>query len=290
MKSRRGFTLIELLVVIAIIAVLAAILFPVFARVRRAAWTSNCQSNMKQVGNAVRMYCTDNDDTFPTNRLKDPSTGAALSIDPDMPLSTPKNPPIRFEAGYNWVEAIYPYIERVSGKSDASSVWKCQSISPRPLPGASYDMHEAVGYSFNIYLIEQPEGAIHGSAQMMMCREMDRLVGASLRPTNDYIVQNGFRNANLGSTADTPKTAFLADGLDDLCKTSNGGSKLNFRLHNNGSHVLFADGHVKGFKNSFMPATTTNSQSYNSQHQQWYNFAPGSTAAKQLQGSIILSP
>lgn len=60
-----GFTLIELLVVIAIIAILAAILFPVFARAREAARQSSCLSNMKQMGAALMMYKQDYDETFP---------------------------------------------------------------------------------------------------------------------------------------------------------------------------------------------------------------------------------
>lgn len=55
-SGRRGFTLIELLVVIAIIAILAAILFPVFARAREAGRKAQCQSNMKQIGIAISMY------------------------------------------------------------------------------------------------------------------------------------------------------------------------------------------------------------------------------------------
>lgn len=62
MSGRRGFTLIELLVVIAIIAILAAILFPVFARARMKAIQNNCLSNLKQLGLAFQMYATDNDD------------------------------------------------------------------------------------------------------------------------------------------------------------------------------------------------------------------------------------
>ena len=64
MRSK-GFTLIELLVVIAIIAILAAILFPVFARAREAARRSSCISNLKQLGAATLMYCQDYDETFP---------------------------------------------------------------------------------------------------------------------------------------------------------------------------------------------------------------------------------
>lgn len=58
----RGFTLIELLVVIAIIAILAAILFPVFARAREAARATSCKSNLKQIGTAAMMYAQDYDE------------------------------------------------------------------------------------------------------------------------------------------------------------------------------------------------------------------------------------
>jgi len=65
MRPRPGFTLIELLVVIAIIAVLAAILFPVFARAREKARAATCMSNLKQLGLALEMYSSDHDDLYP---------------------------------------------------------------------------------------------------------------------------------------------------------------------------------------------------------------------------------
>lgn len=64
-RSKRGFTLIELLVVIAIIAILAAILFPVFARAREAARKTSCASNLKQLALGVRMYMQDYDEKYP---------------------------------------------------------------------------------------------------------------------------------------------------------------------------------------------------------------------------------
>src|SRR5690349_24108534 len=70
---RTGFTLIELLVVIAIIAILTAILFPVFATAREKARQASCQSNLKQLGLATAMYATDYDGTFPIAQYAIPS-------------------------------------------------------------------------------------------------------------------------------------------------------------------------------------------------------------------------
>src|SRR6478672_5928066 len=68
MQVRRGFTLIELLVVIAIIAILAAILFPVFAQARENARKTVCLSNNKQIGLAMTMYTQDYDNRYPPQR------------------------------------------------------------------------------------------------------------------------------------------------------------------------------------------------------------------------------
>jgi prepilin-type N-terminal cleavage/methylation domain-containing protein/prepilin-type processing-associated H-X9-DG protein len=66
---KRGFTLIELLVVIAIIAILAAILFPVFAKAREAARKTNCLTNLKQLDLAIQMYVNDNDEVLPSSGI-----------------------------------------------------------------------------------------------------------------------------------------------------------------------------------------------------------------------------
>ena len=80
--ARHGFTLIELLVVIAIIAILAAILFPVFAQARDAARKAQCQSNLKQIGTAFTMYSQDYDETMP---LEDGRNGVFNTIHTFLP-------------------------------------------------------------------------------------------------------------------------------------------------------------------------------------------------------------
>ena len=81
MQKKKGFTLIELLVVIAIIAILAAILFPAFARARENARRASCQSNLKQAALGFAQYTQDYDETYPPLGAAD-LTGWAASLQP----------------------------------------------------------------------------------------------------------------------------------------------------------------------------------------------------------------
>ncbi|MEI6518685.1 MAG: prepilin-type N-terminal cleavage/methylation domain-containing protein [bacterium] len=89
--NRRGFTLIELLVVIAIIAILAAILFPVFARAREKARQTTCTSNQRQIAASVQMYIQDHEETFPstTTMWQDIKVDPGVLICPTLGKATP---------------------------------------------------------------------------------------------------------------------------------------------------------------------------------------------------------
>src|SRR5688500_11950554 len=103
MQKNKGFTLIELLVVIAIIAILAAILFPVFAQAREKARQSVCLSNSKQIGMGATMYAQDYDD-----RLPDTGWGGPCH-DPASATKTAGD--AYFSGVFAWPIAIQPYIK-----------------------------------------------------------------------------------------------------------------------------------------------------------------------------------
>ena len=89
-KNTKGFTLIELLVVIAIIAILAAILFPVFARARENARRTSCLNNMKQIGLGFMQYTQDYDEKYPPNM---PETGTPDGAPDSQNLDTDTSKP-----------------------------------------------------------------------------------------------------------------------------------------------------------------------------------------------------
>jgi prepilin-type N-terminal cleavage/methylation domain-containing protein len=111
MKRRAAFTLIELLVVIAIIAILAAILFPVFAQAREQARKSSCLSNMKQISLGILGYVQDYDEAFPLNRYDWPTVP------------------------YTWREAVQPYIKNLHVFRDPSNPEAMRVFTPGREPG-----------------------------------------------------------------------------------------------------------------------------------------------------------
>ena len=128
MSRRRGFTLIELLVVIAIIAILAAILFPVFAKAREKARQSSCLSNVKQLALA--------------------SMGYAQDYDEQLPASYKAGPPIY------WTDTISPYIKN-------TQIFKCPSLG---IPESFWNGSQ-MAYGWNYYYLTLQAGAVAYNAQ-----------------------------------------------------------------------------------------------------------------------------
>jgi len=118
MQRQKGFTLIELLVVIAIIAILAAILFPVFAKVREKARQTSCLSNEKQLGLSIAQYSNDYDEKIPCGFFQGGVGGHA------------------WVGGYGWAGQIYPYTKSVE-------VFSCPDDDTYP-PAVSYGMNANV--------------------------------------------------------------------------------------------------------------------------------------------------
>lgn len=127
-QYRKGFTLIELLVVIAIIAILAAILFPVFAQARSKAEQAVCLSNMKQMGLATMMYLQDYDGTFYPHRWN-----SGPGTNPMIPITGGANSPINGAATMKtfWISILQPYMKSLD-------IFKCPD-NPNAWVGTNTD-------------------------------------------------------------------------------------------------------------------------------------------------------
>jgi prepilin-type N-terminal cleavage/methylation domain-containing protein/prepilin-type processing-associated H-X9-DG protein len=249
MKNRRGFTLIELLVVIAIIAVLAAILFPVFARAKAAAKQATCTQNLNSIGKAVRMYASDNDDMLPTNVQAANGTLAVqcqlATVDFSKNDPVTKVPPlVTKNSSPNYVEGLQLYIEKLQDTKGNESIWRCPAASDATFPalnatknGPPLALTAAVTYVLSYYAAGQTEGRVDDPSNTLLMREVDRKCNALLRPY--------------------PKTATAAFGKPDnppynpFPTTDHTGTLYPFQTptnmplrHSNGFIVLFIDGHV----------------------------------------------
>lgn len=112
--QKRAFTLIELLVVVAIIALLAAILFPVFAQAREKARQASCLSNLKQIGLGALQYAQDYDERTPRNWYSDAVVPDDRPKDSTAVGDTPNN--------YKWMDVLQPYLK-------SAQIFTCPSAS-----------------------------------------------------------------------------------------------------------------------------------------------------------------
>ena len=216
--TKRGFTLIELLVVIAIIAILAAILFPVFAKVREKARQTSCLSNEKQIGLSILQYVQDYDETFPM---------AAR--------------PTHDQNG--WVNSVYPYVK-------STSLFSCPDDPNVAAPAGKYETSYALNGNMRpnynapgSKLAGQTSPAVTIMAVECTYGYSDFAAPAS---ANDY---SSFTNGltYVGSILLMTGPLGNATGGDSLLNNSTlmYSANLTTGLHTGGSNFLLADGHAK---------------------------------------------
>jgi prepilin-type N-terminal cleavage/methylation domain-containing protein/prepilin-type processing-associated H-X9-DG protein len=208
----RGFTLIELLVVIAIIAILAAILFPVFARARENARRASCQSNLKQIALGLQQYVQDYDEKFPGWYVDRDGSGGYTSSNPIGPNSD-----------QGWTEMIQPYIK-------SRQILQCPSEPTPPAPETSN------GTGFSDYFLNANVGG--------------RRVGiANEQPTGGGISEAQLAASSLtllcGDGGAFASENQMSSWVGAATNTSDPGM---FRRHLGGNNFAFCDGHVKWYR------------------------------------------
>ena len=217
---RSGFTLIELLVVIAIIAILAAILFPVFAQARAKARQTACLSNMKQIGTGLMMYVQDYDETLAGN---DPAAGYAAGWRRPKGWNEPVVAGVA-QTYRNWARDVQPYIKNYG-------IYKCPSTTPRSsYSGGNADFNDckAAGGDPNCY---DTSYALNGVVE-------SRALAAVPAPA-DIIFLREFTIFSRTAQARPRRTSATATTFVEFNHI------LYDFIHNEGTNLLYADGHAK---------------------------------------------
>lgn len=233
MKRSSGFTLIELLVVIAIIAILAAILFPVFAQAKAAAKKSMCLSNHKQIAVALTMYVTDHDGGLPhwnhcLNQVGNLSTTASVPINcPGHTLTTALNTP-----AYYWDAKLIPYVKSGNAPTtladlDRGGVWKCPTTKD-PSTRRSMGYNQAIIYDFR-------------SSSPTFYRYLAET--AIERPASKVFVADGGLEGRLSPPH------FFNGYVDYFVSRIEPTRSSPYRHGGNGANYAFIDGHA-GFRNA----------------------------------------
>ena len=261
--SRPGFTLIELLVVIAIIAILAAILFPVFQEVRENARRAACESNMKQLGIAITQYTQDSDEWLPMGA----SAGRG-----------------NLGAGDGWAGRVYPFV-----KSPGAFACPDDVVAPvrNTFAGVTYTL-SPVSFAYNADLAGSGSLGIQGAAPLLNAPAKTVLLCEVTAAASDPSAQDAQAVADLstpdewgtqgagvapcmdGSPATDGETAVVLAPGGAACTLPlatgfmgvSGPRAMDFQAgagkfylaqtgrHADGSNFLFCDGHVKWLRGS----------------------------------------
>jgi len=223
-RRRSGFTLIELLVVIAIIAILAAILFPVFAQAREKARTISSSSNVRQLGLGVRMYVQDFDERFPFGGWR-PNFGQG-------------------EVGtWEWQNTTTPYVKN-------KGIFNCPSTS---------DLDENPANPQQLDWNRNPVSYLYNN---MLGRDRGGVKDATVvEPAACWMLLDGHSDWGCGTTCQgvdwmgRPNTIWLLEDttFGDRADLITGwlswqGFTWGLPRHNGGANVCYTDGHVKFLK------------------------------------------
>jgi prepilin-type processing-associated H-X9-DG protein len=235
--------LIELLVVIAIIAILAAILFPVFAQAREKARQTSCLNNVKQMGTAAMMYVQDYDETFP-HRVW--NNGAGYCFDP-TPLGVAAGTSNPYCTSLHWYYQITPYLKN-------TNIFACPSArgNSRDFNRSSnaYGVPLRMNYGANGIIFSYTPGDFSPGAPNAGPVAM----AAVNTPASTYYIGDG-NSANMDwYWMDRTRFANLLSGETGGCdknrpfysysQATNANVISNAR-HSNGSNIVFADGHAQ---------------------------------------------
>ncbi len=241
-RSKTGFTLIELLVVIAIIAILAAILFPVFAQAREKARAISCVSNMKQISLGMLMYTQDNDETYCPyySQLRySRATGYVFS-----------------GADQYWPQLVSPYIQKANGSlgggqaaiSDLSGVFLCPDSPNVKAASTTNAVGNITSYGYSDDLCDwyEPDNVPTTYTPVSL--------GQVQAPANSVMIVETWNGSQL------PGSALALSFFDDAGGGENGAEysdagrhsaayqRTSYAQHadpNSLTNVAFNDGHVK---------------------------------------------
>lgn len=221
-RSQSGFTLIELLVVIAIIGILAAILFPVFARARENARRTSCLSNMKQMGLGFMMYVQDYDDTYPFYQQSNgtvPETGFWY-----------------INNLWYWMNSIYPYVK-------STQLFRCPSSLNQ---GTSLASIRVANYGVNQNIIGTQANPPIKMAQIQTPAQSYMVLDAG-----QYNINYSAALSTAGTSGQVGHSHYLPGACSFYTRTLASVSYawqrddcLTYR-HLEGINVTYADGHAK---------------------------------------------